>query len=330
MCLRDRRTVFAMVVVLMAVAGCGRSSASFDDLCQRIVLKDDVLEQCAPFFLDKYPEIVAKLDIVNWPLFVNVLYKHGDLYAAVHLEPFLPKVEGEKRAALAAMLAMLSHGNHDEAVAIVRLACSDQSQDVKKVAEIVLPRIEDAAFQAETDVLDALTCDVMPGDWAVMRNEKRWETIKRCVGRGGGRRVRRAPGEEFYLRAARDIDLENWFQLGTTCAYDGQMISAVWLSPLIPYLKGDKRIMLAALVGLLSHGNSPMAATVLESASDGAEDPRVLKLAASVQRFLGIRQQGLALLDRRYPEKWNLTPLPERWEEMRESVLLSNADLYHH
>ena len=174
----------------------------------------------------------------------------------------------------------------------------------------------------------------MPGQWAAMSNAERWAAMKRRVAGGGGRAVKSPPQEDFYLQLALHLDASNWFELGRLCAAKGQMNAAVYLSPLIQYENGreERQILLAALVALFSHGNSPAAMHELEWFTKLARPPAVVEFAKSVTQFLQIYQEGLAAQDCKRllisTEDWARMPLQERWKQMRvRGVLGENAEL---
>lgn len=319
---------------IAAMAGCAATTRSFDDVCQATRSESDI-DRNAAFFVDKYAEIVDRLDSKNYGFFTAVLGRHGHLYAAVHLEPYLAKADGEKRVIVAALVALFSHGNHSGAMQILHDAPFLGNPEMTKIADLVQDMLN-PGMRAITAINDAMECRVLPGDWAVMLNSsKRWAAIERRVAQGGGRPVQEASDEEFFfLRVATQLDLGNWFEFGNICARHGHLNAAVWLSPLTPYFRGDQRIVFASLVALLSHGNAPLAMAEVERATKMTKSPQVLMLAVSVQRTLEICRDGLAMEDCKRvgiaTERWASMPLAERWNRIRRSVLSSGAELYHH
>lgn len=301
------------------IMGCAGTARSLDDVWDKMTIEDGSLEEYAPCFIGRYDAVVERMGPESFYYLTRMLAYHGPLYAAVHLEPFLARTEGPKRAAVAAALAWLSHGNHEEAMRQVRHACGDPDPKVKKMATYVLFEVITPAFRATSKIEDALECGVLPGDWMATGADERWSIIKRRVADGGGRRLEGPRGRAFYLCVATQVDEDNWLELGRLCLAQGPDSAAVYLSPLVLYLEGDRQILVASLAALFSHGNSPRAMAALEKARYEAKSAKVLQILVSVERFLEVAREHLDTADseraRLTLDRWQAMSLAERWEE---------------
>lgn len=319
---------------LVFCIGCSRPSLSFDEVFARIEEmgrseEKKEFDKAAPYFLDRYAEVVAQLDFNNYLFCMEILVRHGHLYAAVHLDPYLEKVcvylekvSGDKQVILAAIVHQFSHGNNWTAWGILDHASRNGGPEVKKLAGEALAGLP-PDYQINHELADAFECEVKPGEWVLTPKHERWEIIERCVARGGGRAVSRPDDDSFYLTVAMQLDERSWFRLGRLCVAFSTDRSAVKLSPLIDYVEGDRKILLAAMVALFSHGNSPAAMEVLKSGEEEAKSPEVCQMVVSVKRYLQFMQQKLIEADlnrtdlRKYSkDQWEAMPLPERWKAM--------------
>lgn len=170
-------TVIGVSCILLFVFGCQSRQEQFARL-YRATEKHNV-EQMAGRLRPFYPELVDKLSPEEFLKIGHILADHGDWYAAIRLaEPF-EKVHGEKKVLVACLLAVFSHGTHEEAVELLHKLPPGLSPNCREIAAEIIWNMKKEAPRWLAE--DPKRLGIPATVWSEMDNAVRREAIKRNV-----------------------------------------------------------------------------------------------------------------------------------------------------
>lgn len=322
-----------LFVTVFGLGGCVcdrvQSQRDFDKLFKALGKYGDI-EERAEEFKAYYPMLVARLDAESHDKVAGICGEHGHWYAATRLEPFLEEVNGEKRLLLAGLIGVWSHGYCREATVVAMAPPVGIGSRTKEINLVHRRFITDFRSARGTDELsEALSTRISLLKWHVMSDDERWQAIRKRVAWGleNPEEARREYEQKVddYDAAVAELSVDTWWE--TICRLpDGDWSAAVKLAPYMSKTTGDRRILVALLVGVLSFGNNEEALQILSSATTEGS-PEVKALTTSMVKVLGdIRQTydpGHLLECYGMPyiaHDWDKMTPSQRWEAIRKYV----------
>jgi hypothetical protein len=309
---------FATLAVLTGCPGVNHQAdtQSFLELWNSLKGEEDV-GPIAQRFLPYYDNLVAMLPKheyrVGW-----IVGQHGPFYAAAKLAPYLSSTEGARRCSVAVLVALYSHGYCQEAMDVLRDPPAGIPDSMRECTEDMLVRVgwEYEDDRGAYELLEAAFAGVRIDEWHFMDNRQRWDRLRRVARPPCGLPEERAASPDWD-RIANEISIRNWWETASLCSgWSG----AIALLPFMRKATGDKKALLAIIVGLYSGGlNEESVEAVVQGIAEGSpEVKRLCRRMVLVLYDMYKADTGRATWHSLGSGPGNATPR-KKWSEMTRS-----------